>query len=239
MANTAPQPQNAPQPKKENLLVNLLVNIILPTLILTKLSNEDYLGPTWALLLALAFPLGYGIWDYRVRKKWNLFSILGLISVLLTGGISLLQLDPKYIAIKEAAIPGILAIATLVSMYTPYPLVKTILLNDTVLRVDKIYSALDEHNNQRPFEKTLMNASYLVALSFLLSSALNYILAKFVVVSAPGTVEYTQELGKLTALSYPVIVLPVTIVMIFAMFYLFRSITKLTKLSLEDILVQQ
>lgn len=226
-------------PKKENLLVNILVNIIIPTLVLTKLSNDEYLGPTAALLVALAFPIGYGLWDYKQRQKWNFFSILGLISVLLTGGISLLQLDPKYIAIKEAAIPGILGVATLPSTRTRYPLVKTILLNDAVLDVQKIDHALQKQGNEASFDKVLKNASYLVALSFTLSAILNYVLAKIVVVSAPGSVAYTQELGKLTALSYPVIVAPVTIVMIFAMFYLFRSITRLTNLSLEDILVQQ
>lgn len=231
--------ESKPAPKKENLLINLLVNIIIPTLILTKLSTDDYLGPTYALILALAFPLGYGIWDYKTRNKWNLFSILGLVSVLLTGGISLLELDPKYIAIKEAAMPGVLALATLISMHTPFPLVKTIMLNDSVLEMDKINLALQEQQNQAPFEKILKNSSYLVALSFTLSAILNYVLAKTIVVSAPGSVEYTQELGKLTALSYPVIVAPVMIVMLFAMFYLFRNITKLTKLSLEDILVQQ
>ncbi|BFM07581.1 VC0807 family protein [Halioxenophilus aromaticivorans] len=232
-------PTEPTKPKKENLLVNLLLNIIVPTLVLTKLSSEEYLGPTVALIVALAFPIAYGLWDYRERKKWNLFSILGLISVLLTGGISLLQLDPKYIAIKEAAIPAILGIATLLSTRTRYPLVKTILLNDSVLDVDKINQALEQQNHKASFNKVLMNASYLVALSFALSAILNYVLAKIVVVSSPGSVEYTQQLGKLTALSYPVIVVPVTIVMIFAMFYLFRNITRLTELSLEDILVQQ
>ncbi len=226
-------------PKKENLFVNLIVNIVIPTLILTKLSSDEYLGPTLSLIIALAFPLGYGLWDYQQRRKWNLFSILGLISVLLTGGISLLQLDAKYIAIKEAAIPGILAVATIISMYTPFPLVKSILLNESVLRLEKINQALAEHNNQAQFDKTLMNASYLVALSFVVSSVLNYVLAKWIVVSEPGSVEYTQELGKLTAWSYPVIVVPAMLILIGAMFYLFRSITKLTKLELEDILVQQ
>ena len=232
-------PQQTANPKKENVFVNLIVNIVIPTLILTKLSTDEYLGPTYALLVALAFPIGYGLWDYQQRRKWNLFSILGLVSVLLTGGISLLQLDPKYIAIKEAAIPGILAIATLASMYTPFPLVKTILLNESVLQLDKIQQALLANNNEAAFNRTLMNASYLVSLSFVVSSVLNYILAKWIVVSDPGTVEYTQELGKMTAWSYPVIVVPATIILIGAMFYLFRNITKLTNLSLEDIIVQQ
>ncbi|MDP3449658.1 MAG: beta-galactosidase, partial [Anaerolineaceae bacterium] len=48
-------------------------------------------------------------------------------SVMLTGGISLLELDPQYIAIKEAAIPGIIGLAVLGSQYTRFPLVRTLI----------------------------------------------------------------------------------------------------------------
>ncbi|MDG4870470.1 MFS transporter, partial [Guyparkeria sp. 1SP6A2] len=74
------------------------------------MSGEDNLGPTWALFVALAFPLIFGIVSFIQERKINFYSALGLISVLLTGGIGLLQLDPAYIAIKEAAIPGIIFI---------------------------------------------------------------------------------------------------------------------------------
>jgi hypothetical protein len=226
-----------PASKKENPLINILVNIAIPTIIMIKLSDEQYLGPKIALVLALAFPLCYGIWDYSQRKKVNLFSALGFISVLLTGGISLLELDPKYIAIKEAAIPGILGLATFLSMYTRYPLVKTLLLNDSVMEVDKINAALEHEGNQEPFRKVLMNSTYLVTASFTLSSALNYILAKTIVVAPAGSEEYTQQLGKMNALSFPVIALPTMIILIVAMIYLFKSITRLTNLPLEELMV--
>ncbi|WP_317929304.1 VC0807 family protein [Halioxenophilus sp. WMMB6] len=238
MSEVTTPPQTTP-PKKENLWINLLLNVVVPTLILTKLSKEEYLGPTLALIIALAFPIGYGIWDYFTRRKWNFLSGLGMAGVLLTGGISLLELDPKYIAIKEAAVPGILALATLISNYTRYPLVKTIMLNDSVLKMEAINQALQEQNTRADFDRVLTIASYLVASSFLLSSVLNYVLAKMIVVSAPGSVEYTQELGKMTALSYPVIVLPGMLILMGSMFYLFRNITRLTKLSLDEILIQQ
>jgi hypothetical protein len=100
--------QNESTPKKGNgFFANLIFNIIVPTLILTKLSAPEYLGPVWSIVVALSFPIGYGLWDLKQSGKVNGFSVLGIISVFLTGGISLLQLDPKYIAIKEAAIPAI------------------------------------------------------------------------------------------------------------------------------------
>lgn len=224
-----------PPAKKENLLVNLLVNIVIPTLILTKLSDDQYLGTKLALVVALAFPLGYGLRDFIAARRVNVFSALGLISILLTGGISLLQLDPKYIAIKEAAIPGLIGIATLISIKTPYPLVKVFLYNDKVLKVDKVDGALRQHKTEAAMDKTLRIASYMVAASFFVSSVLNYVLAKVVLVSPPGSVAFNEELGKMTALSYPVIVVPAMLIMGFTLFYLFRGIHKLTGLPLEEI----
>jgi hypothetical protein len=221
---------------KESFLANLLLNIVIPTLILTKLSDDKYLGATWGLVVALAFPLGYGLYDFMRSRKFNFFSILGIISVLLTGGISLLQLDAKYIAIKEAAIPGILGIITLISMKTRFPLVRAFIYNDKVLKIHKVDAAIDHYQTRKEFERTLNIASLLIAGSFFISSTLNYVLAKIIMVSPPGTAEFNAELGKMTALSYPVIALPMMIIMMGTLFYVFRSIRLLTHLTLEEVI---
>ncbi len=237
--NTMPENAQTPpatNPKRESLLANLVLNIAVPTIILSKFSGEEHLGIKMGIIVALAFPLLYGARDFMVRRKLNVFSALGLISVLLTGGISLLELDPQYIAIKEAAIPGIIGLLTLLSVNTRYPVVKVFLYNDKLLKVDKIAAALRERGNELAFEKVLRQASYLVAFSFFVSSALNYVLAKMIMVSPPGTVEFNAELGKMTALSFPVIVLPAMIVMASALFFLFRRIRQLTELSIEEVI---
>ncbi|MGD9662781.1 MAG: VC0807 family protein [Porticoccaceae bacterium] len=222
--------------KAENLLVNLLFNIVIPTLILTKLSGDDYLGVTHGILVALAFPVAYGIKDIIRTRKVNLFSVLGIFSIIMTGGISLLGLDPKYLAMKEAAVPTVFGLATLVSIKTPYPLVKTFIYNDTILDTGAIRQALDRRNAVNRFEQLLKTASWLVASSFFLSALLNYILAITIVTSQPGSVEYNEQLGTMTALSFPVIALPATLVMMASMFYLFRGITRLTGLQLEEMI---
>ncbi|WP_096087741.1 VC0807 family protein [Agaribacterium haliotis] len=227
------------QPKKESLLLNLLLNIIIPTLILTKFSGEDQLGPKLSIVVALAFPIVYGVADFFRERKINFFSALGVISVFLTGGISLLELPPQYIAIKEAAIPALIGIATLISTYTPYPLVKVFLYNDKVLHTQRIAEQLKKRETEAEFESCLVKASYIVAASFFLSSVLNYVLAKMVVVSAPGTEAFAEELGKMTAYSYVVIVVPSIAVMLGAMIYLFKRITRLTGLELEDVFHEQ
>lgn len=222
--------------KKPSILVNLGFNILIPTVILSKASGPDLLGPVYGVVVALAFPIIYGVIDYLRAHKPNFFSILGVISVLLTGSMSLLKLPPHYIAVKDAAVPALLGLATLISVYTRYPLVRTFLYNDQVLQVDKVANALREHNATAEFERHLTIASYLVASSFFLSAILNYILAKAILVSPPGSTELAQELGKMTALSFPVIALPCTIVLAGTMYYLLNNIQKLTQLSLDDIM---
>jgi hypothetical protein len=227
---------NRQQEPRESVLLSLGINIAIPALILMKFSGEEALGPVGGLLVALAFPLGYGSWDFIRRREWNLISILGLISVLLTGGIGLLQLDPKWIAVKEAAVPGIIGIAVLLSLRTPFPIVRTFLYNDKIIRVPEVDAALAERGNRDAFERTLVNASWMLAASFFVSSVLNYVLAKLIVKSQPGTTAFNEELGRMTALSYPVIVVPSMIIMIAALWYLFHRIRLLTDLDLEQIL---
>lgn len=231
-------PQSAKPAKKENMLLNIAFNILIPTLILTKLSGDDYLGVKVAILVALAFPVIYGLRDFIGTRKVNFFSALGVISVLLTGGISLLELDAQYLAIKEAMIPALLGIGTVISLKTRYPLVKTFLYNEAVLDTNKIATALHQKNNTEAFDRCLINASWLVALSFFISAALNYILATWLVTADPGTVEFNEQLGKMTALSFPVIAVPATLVLLGALYYLFRGIKKLTGLSFEEVLPQ-
>lgn len=235
-ATTPPSEAPSAPPKRENMLVNLGFNVVAPTLILTKLSGEAYLGTTWAVVVALLFPITYGLRDFYQRGKINFFSGLGVFSVVMTGGISLLKLPPEYLAYKEAGIPALFGIATLISLKTPYPLVRALLFNDTVIEMDKVNHALNQHNSVDAFNQRLVTASWIIAGSFLLSSILNYLLATMIVTSLPGTIEYNEELGKMTALSFPVIALPATIMMMGAMFYLFRGITHMTGMRFEDII---
>lgn len=223
------------QQKQESLLLNLLFNLLIPTLILTKLSNEEYLGIKLAIVVALSFPIIYGARDFIIRGKLNFFSALGVISVSLTGGISLLELDAMYIAIKEASIPAVFGLATLISLKTSQPLIHTFLLNEAILDTAKISESLANNGRQAEFDKLLVNASWILAGSFFLSSILNYLLAVIILTAEPGTVAFNEQLGKMTALSFPVIALPAMLVLVGDLFYLFRGITRLTGIPLEDI----
>lgn len=227
---------DSPPRKQESLLLNLAFNIVIPTLILTRMSGEERLGTTLALVVALAFPLVYGGAYLLKRRRINFFSALGIVSILLTGAIGLLALNPGLVAIKEAAIPAIFGVATLVSLKTRWPVVRTLIYNDTVMDIEKVSVALVRTGNHSRFERHLKLVSWLIAASFFLSAALNYLLASMIVQSAPGTTAFNEELGRMTALSFPVIALPATIIMVGAVFYLFRGIRQLTGLTLDDII---
>jgi len=184
-------PENTPQkPPQTGFFGNLVFNILIPVLVMSYLSSEEYLGPAWSVVVALAFPLCFGLYDLRKTKKVNGFSILGIISVLLTGGISLLKLPAEYMAIKEATIPAVIGIAVLVTQFTKKPLVKILILNDQIINWNKLNQSLDEKDANHDFDKRVAVSSYIVASSFFLSACLNYGLAKWILVSEPGTTDY-------------------------------------------------
>ncbi|QJR82006.1 MFS transporter [Alteromonas pelagimontana] len=227
---------NKPQNQNQGFFGNLAFNIVIPVVLMSYASSEDYLGPAWSIVAALAFPFIYGIWDLKQSGKVNGFSILGIISVLLTGGISLLKLPAEYIAIKEAAIPALIGIAVVITQYTKKPLVKMLILNDQIINWPHLNRVLEQKGKEHEFNRKVAVSSYIVAGSFFLSSALNYILAKMILVSEPGSTAYTEELGRMTALSYPVIVIPSMILLVTALWYLFSQISKITGEELDNFL---
>ncbi len=233
MKNT---PTQNPSSHKPRPMVDLLISIVIPSVILMKFSGDEHLGATSALIAALAFPFLWGLFELLKYKKFNFVALLGLISVLLTGGIGLLQLDPGWLAVKEAAIPGVIGVAVLVSTYTRYPLIRTILYNPKVMNVAKIQKILEERGSSQEFETRLLKTTYYLSGTFFFSSMMNYLLAKWIVTSAAGSAAFNEELGKMTLLSYPVIAIPSTLMMAAILYYLWRTIHGMTGLSLENIL---
>ena len=221
---------------KPRPLIDVLLSIVIPSLILMKFSGPDDLGASGALIIALAFPILWGLYELILFNIKNYIALLGLISVLLTGGIGLLQLDTQWLAVKEAAIPAVLGIAVLVSARLGCPLIKTLLYNPKVLDIERISQILCERGHQQAFETRLLNATYMLSGTFFFSSVMNYLLATWIVNSPAGSTAFNEELGRMTLLSYPVIAIP-SMLMMFAIFYfLWRSIHGFTGLKLEEML---
>lgn len=227
----------APSPKKPSPFVDLIVTILIPSVILMKLSSDDKLGATAALIVALAFPIGYGLYDLFINGKRNGMALIGVISVLLTGGIGLLKIDAQWLAVKEAAIPLCIGIGVLVANKMGFPLVRKLLFNPTIMNISRIDEELEKNNNRQQFEYRLDRANTLLAGTFFFSAVMNYFLAKIVVTSESGSSAFNEELGRMTLLSYPVIAIPSMIMMLGIFWFIWRTVNRLTGLSLEEIMI--
>ncbi|HHF3207395.1 TPA: VC0807 family protein [Vibrio diabolicus] len=221
--------------KKPNPLFEILFNVFIPSFILMKFSGDEHLGTAMALVVALLFPIIYGGMDLVRNKKFNFISVLGFISVLLTGGIGLLELDTRWLALKEALIPGLIGLAVLGSTFTRYPLMQKLVLNDTVLNLSLINERLKENGQSEAFERCLISSNYLFASTFAFSSAMNYFLATWIVTSPSGTAAFNEELGKMTLYSYPMIAIPSMLMMFGIFYYIWRQVRTMTSLETEQI----
>lgn len=222
-------------PKQENVLLNLVCNIAVPTVVLMKFSSEKYLGPLWGLVVALAFPIGYGVYDLIARRKTNLLSVIGFISVLLSGGLGLLKAGGIWFAVKDAAVPTVIGAAVLLSVRSKKPLVRELLFNDQIIEVERVTAALESRGQRPAFDRLLRNASVWVAIAFLGSAVVNFALARYILTSPPATPEFNKELGKMHFLVWPVIVLPSMVVMMLVFWKLVTGLTALTGLTSDEI----
>ncbi|MEW6998684.1 VC0807 family protein [Colwelliaceae bacterium BS250] len=229
--------QTPPTTKRpNNTLLELIYNIVIPSVILMKLSGPEYLGSVYALVVALLFPIGYGLHDFIKNKSMNFISLLGFLSTLLTGGIGLFELDVQWLAIKEAAIPSAIGLVVLISGFWGKPLIAKVLLNPLLFNLDLIYQTLSNKNKTEEFKAKIQWANHLLSITFVFSATMNYLLAKWIVVSPAGTTEFNEQLGEMTMLSYPVIAIPSMVMLIAIMFYVVKSLMKLTGLKLEQVL---
>src|SRR4051812_16276804 len=185
------EPVAAPR-KPENLLLNILCNVAVPTAVMSWGSGEKALGPKWGLVVALLFPLAYGIHDFIRRRRFNFISAIGFVSVLVTGGFGLMKLDGFWFAVKDGVLPALIGLAVLASMRAKEPLVRELLYNPQVVDVERVDAALEARGTSAGFAKLLQSASYIIASAMLISAVLNYSFARAIIKSPPNTEAFNQ-----------------------------------------------
>ncbi|MGB0419149.1 MAG: VC0807 family protein, partial [Opitutales bacterium] len=158
------------------------------------------------------------------------------VSVLLTGGIGILEIPTKWFAIKEAAIPLLLGLAVLISLKTRYPLIRTLLYNPEMIETEKVQAQLERTQQQAQFDSLLSRCTVLLASSFFLSAGLNYLLARNIVVSPSGSDAFNTEVSKMMAWSWPIIAVPSMLIMVLTLILLIKGIKRMTGLDLEEVL---
>jgi len=133
--------------KRRNGLLNIFINLVIPIIVLTRFSGDDYLGAKLGIIVALIFPLIYGVWEFCTEKRINFLSGLGIISIILTGAIGLLELPNAWLAWKEASIPLAIGVALLISHRFGYSLLDGLLRE--ALDFEKIFKAARQKNNKK------------------------------------------------------------------------------------------
>ncbi|QDK45800.1 hypothetical protein DOM22_11895 [Bdellovibrio sp. ZAP7] len=231
----------APQAKPENSWLNLIFNILLPVLILNKLTK--HIGPLNALVLALAFPLIYGIYDLLKRKKVNAFSILGLLNVGLTGGLAVIGIHGFWFAVKEAAFPSLVGLFVLGSAFTKKPFIESLFLNPGVMKVDLLEEKLKEHGKQAEFHDHMRKATMWLSLSFAFSAVLNFVLARKIFLDIDSTLAadaqsiiLNEQIAKMTTWSMAIIMVPSMIFLLGIFWYLMKGVKEYAGLSTDELL---
>jgi intracellular septation protein A len=211
-----------------------------------------HLGPVPALVIALALPISYGVWFYLKHRKLNFFSIVGLISVLLTGGLTLYlwQKDgsvrpsaPILFGIKEACIPLILGLAILISHWTKTPLLNTFIYSPHIFDIKKIEKMVKERGTMPVYGKLLFSSTFFFSASFLISTVANFFLAQYFLGDidfadkAAAREQYNQGVGRLTGWGFVAIGLPILVILLYLLWRLVAGLRRLTGLQTEEILL--
>ena len=218
-------------------LFELAVTIVIPTWIMIKMSSADKLGAINSLIVALLFPFLYGLFKLIQEKKVNFIAVIGIISICLTGGIGVLKINTFWVPIKEAAIPLMIGVAVVVTKKSKFSLGR--LLANGLLNQEIVDQKTSVPKIKQSYNRILENGTLIIASSFLLSTVLNFVLAKLIVTSPSGSEAFTQEIGKLTALSFPVISIPCMIVTVLAFMYMIKKITTLFDLKFDELIKKQ
>jgi len=226
------------KPKAENLVMNLICNVALPTAILSWGSGPHALGPKGGLVVALLFPIGYGLYDFQQRRRANFISILGFVSVLVSGGFGLMKLDGFWFAVKDGVLPALIGVAVLASMRAKEPLIHEILYNPQIIEIDRVEAALAARGAQPDFARLMRSSSLLIAAAMLVSGALNFGFARLIIRSPAGTEAFNAELAKMHWVSLIGLSIPTMAMMMYALWRLLRGLQTLTGLSIDEILHQ-
>ena len=173
----------------------------------------------------------------------NVFSVLGLINVLLTGGLAVLQLGGIWFAIKEAAFPALVGLFVLGSSFTRRQFIETLFLNPSMMNVALLEQRLEEHGKQKEFHLHLRQATMWLSLSFALSAILNFVLARKIFLTIDPSLNaeayslaLNEQIAKMTTWSMAIIMVPSMIFLIGVFMYLFKGIKRHAGLTMEDLL---
>lgn len=237
--------------QQDNPLANIMWNVLIPIVALSFMGkNGDKfwnIGPVYGMLVAVSLPVIYGIHHLIKTRKANFFSILGVVSILLTGGIAIMAYQddgrvdaaaPQWFALKEAAIPLVFGVTILVSHWTKTPLVRVFLYNPDFFNIPVIEKRVEEKANTARYRKLIFSGTLLLAGSFFISMVMNYFLALYFLKGNTHSQEaFNDGVAKLTGWGFAVIGIPMLVILMVTMWRLVSGLRDLTGMENDEILL--
>lgn len=227
-----------PEPSRQpNAWIDLALTVVAPSIVLDYLSPPSRLGPFYALVVSMFFPIGFGIWCWWKKHAWNVFSILGLATVLLSGGLGLLKLDAFWFSIKESAVPLALGAAFPLSHAWGRPLINAMLMQPHLINVGAVRTALNSTDKVFAFERALRRASWSLALGMIVASVANFFLVLYLLKGKePGSEAFVRAIGTQNWAGMIVIGVPMAAGMLVVFVALVRQIQRITGLERADLM---
>lgn len=241
--------------KATKSLLNVLLSVLAPVLILDNCSaNGDklwHLGTTWAMVVALALPIGCGVYSLVTERKIEAMTAFGLLGTILTGVVTIyantgealaIRPDtPWWYAAKEALIALLLAGAMLVGGGKEGSLLRACVYSDAVFNIRGIEGKVQEKGLDAGYIGVLKKASYMTAGSLFFSAALNFGLALYFLLPVPDlpaaeqAVQYNYAVSKMTWMGYLIIGVPLLLTLYAVIRYMGKALQHLTGLSDEQL----
>lgn len=239
--------KNQQKAQNTDAILNLVINIILPSILLDKLSkNFGENGPLIALLVGISLPISYAIWEWVKFKRRSFVSLLGFLNVLFTGGFALLHLEGKWFAWKEAIFPSLIGVFVYFSVYMKKPFIEHVFYNPNLFDLEKLESALKANQTEKEFRLHLLKATKFLSFSFFLSAILNYALATYIFQPISTNLSQleqatllNEQISRMNWMSFVVIMLPSMICLMLILRYLLQGINKYAGLKFQEVMKNQ
>ena len=210
--------------------MQLLANFVLPIFVLTKLSTT--LGPIKALLLALAFPFVFEAYNIVKKRKISLVSVIAIAGLLITGALGMLEVSNFWLAVRRSVVYLFIAVLIIGSEIIKKPLLETFL--NQVLDTAKIQKAAQANRTVKQVKLLYRRVSIAGAAVFIAIAAISFTLTRIIVTTVPPSTLYNEETAKLRLYSIPFITIPLILVVVILLVYLFSRLEKLTGLEVDQ-----
>ena len=239
-------------------LLNVLLSVLAPVLVLDHCSAAGahfwQMGTTPAMCVALALPLGCGVWTFCESRRIDPITLFGLLGTILTGVVTVyantgdggaIRPDtPWWYAAKEALIALLLGGAVLVTARRRDSLLRLFVYSDSLFDITRIERCVSERGLQQAYDTTLWRAALFTTLSLIASAAANFGLALFFllpVLQQPAeeqVLAYNYAVSSMTWWGYLVIGVPLLLTLFGVMRYLLRRLGTLTGLDGDSLLLR-